>query len=118
MTINKIHARNRAQSIARGPIPFMSLLAGGATVIGLALGAGLSQPASAAPVDLNLELAGASVPAEPAPVVSVPESLAEDDPMWDCRINGNTLCGVEVEGTWYLIDFEGGLPVSVTERGF
>jgi len=40
----------------------------------------------------------------------------EDDPEWDCRIQGNTVCGVDIEGTWYLIEFENGEPVAVRTR--
>lgn len=41
---------------------------------------------------------------------------SEDDPDWDCRTMGNRTCGVEIEGTWYLVTFENGVPVGVSER--
>lgn len=51
----------------------------------------------------------------PAPVVTEatapapsPEVITEDDPRWDCREMGNRTCGVEVEGTWYVLDFATG----------
>lgn len=42
--------------------------------------------------------------------------IHEDESGWDCRWDGNTVCGVEIEGMWYLIDFEDGSPVSVRVR--
>ena len=43
--------------------------------------------------------------------------IQEDDPRWDCRFDGNQTCGVEIEGVWYLVQFEDGSPVSVGYRG-
>jgi len=34
------------------------------------------------------------------------EEPSEDDPAFDCRAHGNHLCGVEVEGHWYVLDFD------------
>lgn len=31
---------------------------------------------------------------------------AEDDPEFDCRVHGNHICGVEVEGHTYLLDYD------------
>ena len=42
----------------------------------------------------------------------------EDEPGWDCRIMGNTRCGVLIEDTWYIVDFIDGLPTTVTARGW
>lgn len=42
--------------------------------------------------------------------------ITEDDPRWDCRTMGNHQCGVEIEGTWYVVSFEAGQPVSVNLR--
>jgi hypothetical protein len=44
------------------------------------------------------------------------EDVQEDDPNWDCRFNGNQMCGVEIMGVWYVIQFEDGSPLSVTLR--
>lgn len=30
----------------------------------------------------------------------------EDTYPWDCRTEGNMICGAEVNGTWYLLDFD------------
>ena len=30
----------------------------------------------------------------------------EDTYPWDCRTEGNKVCGTEVNGTWYLLDFD------------
>ncbi len=49
--------------------------------------------------------------------VAVQPIITEDDPRWDCRTMGNHQCGVEVEGTWYVITFDGaGHPIGVSER--
>lgn len=42
----------------------------------------------------------------PQSFYEVPAEPAEDDPDFDCRIHGNHICGVEVEGTWYLLDYD------------
>lgn len=57
----------------------------------------------------------------PAPVVGghvLPsgEHIDEDDPRWDCRTMGNLMCGVLIHGTWYVVTFAGGEPVSVARR--
>lgn len=44
------------------------------------------------------------------------ELIHEDDERWDCRFHGNQMCGVNVEGIWYLIQFEDGTPLSVSTR--
>lgn len=31
---------------------------------------------------------------------------AEDTPEFDCRIHGNHTCGVEIEGVWYILNFD------------
>lgn len=41
------------------------------------------------------------------------EVIFEDDPRWDCRWDGNRVCGVIVQGMRYLIQFQDGDPVSV-----
>lgn len=41
-----------------------------------------------------------------------PEVIMEDDPRWDCRTMGNLECGVEIQGTWYIITFANGAPIS------
>ena len=52
----------------------------------------------------------------PEPVVEAPV-VQEDDPAWDCRVMGNRSCGVEIEGTWYVVEFdEAGEPMSVRLR--
>ena len=60
----------------------------------------------------------------PAPVVEVdqpvtqPELIQEDDPRWDCRTMGNRACGVEIQGAWYVVQFDdAGLPESIVLRG-
>lgn len=40
----------------------------------------------------------------------------EDDPDFDCRYHGNGQCGVEIHGTWYVIEFVDGSPESVRVR--
>lgn len=43
--------------------------------------------------------------------------ISEDDPRWDCRTMGNHTCGVEIEGTWYVVEFDdAGEPISTTRR--
>lgn len=42
--------------------------------------------------------------------------IQEDDPNFDCRFHGNEMCGVEIQGAWYVIQFEDGTPVSVRLR--
>lgn len=42
----------------------------------------------------------------------------EDEPGFDCRIHSNQVCGVEIEGTWYIVSFAAGEPVGVHLRGF
>ena len=43
----------------------------------------------------------------------------EDEPGFDCRIHGNRMCGVQVQGEWYVIQFDAAAnPVSVALRGF
>lgn len=44
------------------------------------------------------------------------EEPQEDDPSFDCRFHGNEQCGVEIQGTWYVIQFEDGSPESVSLR--
>lgn len=52
------------------------------------------------------------------PLVSTPApEPMEDDPAFDCRIHGNSECGVLIEDTWYIIAFEDGSPASVRVRG-
>jgi hypothetical protein len=36
------------------------------------------------------------------------EGAEEDDPGWDCRIQGDQVCGVIVNGQRYLMDYEQG----------
>lgn len=46
---------------------------------------------------------------EVTPAPEPEEALAEpmeDDPNFDCRIHGNHKCGVEVNGTWYVLDYD------------
>lgn len=38
----------------------------------------------------------------------------EDDPGFDCRIHGNHVCGVQIEGVWYLVNFD---TMTVVPRG-
>lgn len=74
------------------------------TVVATAVvgGATVSQPAAATPA--------------PAPVVS--ERVEEDAPGFDCRFDGNKLCGVKIKGEWHVISYdESGNPVSVHPRG-
>lgn len=43
----------------------------------------------------------------------------EDDPTWDCRVDGNRMCGVQLPGTgvWYIISFdENGNATGVSPR--
>ncbi len=42
----------------------------------------------------------------------------EDSPGWDCRYNGNRMCGAYVDSIkkWYVITFKNGKPVAVKER--
>lgn len=44
------------------------------------------------------------------------EVIFEDDKRWDCRTMGNMVCGVDIKGTWYLVQFADGQPVSIAER--
>lgn len=46
----------------------------------------------------------------------IPREPHEDEPGFDCRVHGNEMCGVQVHGMWYLIQFEDGSPVSVRVR--
>jgi len=39
--------------------------------------------------------------------------LQEDDPNWDCRFDGNQMCGVTIMGVDYVIQFEDGSPMTV-----
>lgn len=62
-------------------------------------------------------------PAPPTPEASIGTPvtieapvITEDDPRWDCRTMGNLQCGVEVNGTWYVITFADTQPVSVRVR--
>lgn len=41
---------------------------------------------------------------------------AEDEPGFDCRVHGNKVCGVQLEGQWYNVTFAAGAPVSVVAR--
>lgn len=44
-----------------------------------------------------------------------PQPVYEDDPAWDCRIHGNRICGVDISGTRYLVQFdEAGNPLTIT----
>lgn len=56
------------------------------------------------------------VPSDAREDVTIPSPIQEDDPNWDCRINGNQACGVEIHGVWYVIQFRDGSPESVTYR--
>ena len=41
-------------------------------------------------------------------------AIEEDDPQWDCRTQGNHLCGTWIEGTHYIAVFdETGAPVGL-----
>lgn len=42
----------------------------------------------------------------PAPPAD--EVIYEDDPRWDCTTMGNRICGTDINGTWYLLDFNTG----------
>ena len=44
------------------------------------------------------------------PETTIPpvEQINEDDPAWDCRVMGNSQCGVQINGTWYVLDFTTG----------
>lgn len=42
--------------------------------------------------------------------------IHEDDPRWDCRFDGNEICGVEISGVGYNIQFRDGSPGLVTVR--
>lgn len=48
----------------------------------------------------------------------LPDPIEEDDPRWDCRTMGNGGCGVEIEGQWYVVQFDvtTGLPQYVMPR--
>jgi len=43
----------------------------------------------------------------------VSQPKQEDDPDWDCRFDGNQMCGVTIMGVDYVIQFEDGSPMSV-----
>ena len=48
---------------------------------------------------------------EPSPADAV---IEEDDPRWDCRTMGNRICGTDIAGTRYLVEFdEDGQPIAV-----
>ena len=40
----------------------------------------------------------------------------EDEPGWDCRTMGNQQCGVDIMGTWYVVEFIDGSPYEVYVR--
>ena len=57
---------------------------------------------------LALSLAGLTISApvsETEQPATVSPTIQEDDPNWDCRINGNQKCGVQIQGVWYVVDF-------------
>lgn len=37
--------------------------------------------------------------------VELRPNFQEDDPLFDCRLDGNRACGVQVHGVWYVIQF-------------
>lgn len=68
----------------------------------------------------NIEDARDTFEVIPAPLPLVVEDapvIQEDDPNWDCRFDGNEMCGVEIHGVWYVIQFRDGSPESVGYRG-
>lgn len=79
-------------------------------LMGCAQGYTMAEDSSCVPEDFWEDM-------PPVVVITEPE-LSEDDPNWDCRVHGNELCGVEISGTWYVVQFENGEPVSVEPRGF
>ena len=73
---------------------------------GLALGVGILTAAACLPEQEVTPTPGYEHP-------DMPGVIQEDDPVFDCRTMGNMICGVEVEGTWYILDFKTG---TFTER--
>ena len=57
-----------------------------------------------------------AVPWVPGAPHTLPVAPREDEPGFDCRIHGNQMCGVLIEGTWYVVTFRDGLPASVAVR--
>lgn len=56
-----------------------------------------------------LALSGCAGPAPALPPAPEPDSaIQEDESGWDCRTHGNQLCGVQVQGVWYVLDFATG----------
>lgn len=99
-------ARNRARRIRRATVTVV----GAAVLALLTTGAARPAPVAAHP--------------EPFTVVQelpVPMPPQEDDPTWDCRINGNHSCGATdpATGTRYVVTFsdDGNTVLSVTPLG-
>lgn len=52
----------------------------------------------------------------PVPAPSPTTVIQEDDPNWDCRTMGNQICGVQIQGDWYNVQFHDGSPIGVEAR--
>jgi hypothetical protein len=75
-------------------------------------------PAPVVETAIPVEIPVAVLPpilSENPPVVYAPTPTPkmEDDPDWDCRWDGNQICGTTIYGESYLIQFEDGSPIAV-----
>lgn len=66
------------------------------------------------PDPIPTEDAPPPAPEEATPTLAPDEVIYEDDPRWDCTTMGNMICGTDINGTWYLLDFKTG---TFTARG-
>ena len=80
-------------------------------VIGTALAIGCTVP-------ITHSLSSESAPASTVGTVGTLASTqpTEDSPEWECRTMGNRACGVEIGGTWYVVQFDANrTPISVRQ---